>query len=99
LFLALLVTALRGVKKVSRASFQCAEGDELRLMSGATLVSLLSFAFGGCVAHLAYDYYFFYLIAIACALQRIARRSSISGANSPLARRAGWEMSADGARL
>ncbi|HLQ52051.1 MAG TPA: hypothetical protein VK129_11165, partial [Terriglobales bacterium] len=48
------------------------------LMARATLASLLSFSFGAFFAHLAYEYYFFYPVAIAVGLQHVARTTRIT---------------------
>ena len=74
LYLALLTVAIRSMYRIRRRACQGQRQPELMLMSSATLVSLLSFAFGACVAHLAYDYYFFYIVAIAAALRCIASK-------------------------
>jgi putative inorganic carbon (hco3(-)) transporter len=74
LYLILLVKAVRSMSYVRRAASQTPNARDLSLMASATLVSLLSFAFGACVAHLGYDYYFFYIVAIAVALKGIARK-------------------------
>ncbi len=73
LFLGLLATALRNIKRIGRTFFSNPEGLELNLMAGATLASLLSFTFGALFAHLAYEYYFFYLVAIGVGIQQVAR--------------------------
>jgi O-antigen ligase len=72
LFVGLLVTALRNIKKTGKISANNAEGRELNLFARATQVSLLSFAFGAFFAHLAYEYYFFYLVGIGVGIQQIA---------------------------
>ena len=71
LFVALLVTALRNIKKMSKISATNPEGREANLLARATQVSLLSFAFGALFAHLAYEYYFFYLVGIGVGIQQI----------------------------
>ena len=72
LFVGLLVTALRNIKKVVKTSPNNPEGRELNLIARATQASLLSFAFGAFFAHLAYEYYFFYLVGIGVGIQHIA---------------------------
>jgi hypothetical protein len=72
LFVGLLVTALRNIKKMAKISANNPEGRELNLFARATQVSLLSFAFGAFFAHLAYEYYFFYLVGIGVGIQQIA---------------------------
>lgn len=71
LFVGLLVTALRNIKKMSKISANNPEGREVNLLARATQVSLLSFAFGAFFAHLAYEYYFFYLVGIGVGIQQI----------------------------
>jgi O-antigen ligase len=75
LYLVLLGGAVRKMYTIRRTSLQNEDARGLNLIVSATLVSLLSFAFGACVAHLAYDYYFFYIVAIASSLGCIARKS------------------------
>ena len=74
LFVGLLITALRNIKKTSKALADDPEAQELKLIARATQVSLLSFAFGACFAHLGYEYYFFYLVGIGVGIQHIARK-------------------------
>lgn len=76
MFVGLLVTAVRNMRRISRAPVTNLQGAELNLMARATLASLLAFAFGAFFVHLAYEYYFFYLVAIAAAIRRLARPGS-----------------------
>ena len=76
LYLILLGGAIRQMYQTRQTTTESANAQELTLMASATLVSLLSFAFGACVAHLGYDYYFFYIVAIAGSLASIVRESS-----------------------
>jgi O-antigen ligase len=72
LFLALLITVLRGMKRVMRLT-EDPQSVELNLMARATLVSLLSFMLGAFFAHKGYDYYVYTgPIAVAVGVQRIA---------------------------
>jgi O-antigen ligase len=73
LLLGLLVIAILNMRKISRACTWNPDSVGLLLMSRATLASLLSFVFGAFFAHLAYEYYLFYPVAIAVALHQIAR--------------------------
>jgi O-antigen ligase len=75
LYLALLIVTARSMYRVRHRASEHLHQPELKLMAAATFVSLLSFAFGACVAHLAYDYYFFYIVAIAVAVRCIAAKS------------------------
>ena len=74
IYLTLLAATARNMNKIRRIRFQGRDKSDLNLMASATLIILLSFAFGACVAHLGYDYYFFYIVAIACSIGRIARK-------------------------
>jgi O-antigen ligase len=74
LFLGLMVVAMRNVGKT--LSVQGSEGIELQLIARATKASLLSFAFGAVFAHLAYEYYCFYPLAVAVGVQHVAERYS-----------------------
>jgi len=73
LFIGLLITVLRNIKKMGKTVGNNPEGRELNLIARATQASLLSFAFGGLFAHLAYEYYFFYVVGIGVGIQQIAR--------------------------
>src|SRR6266700_2005632 len=81
LFLGLLVTAMRNLGKASTLLVHGPEAAELQLMARATKASLLAFAFGAFFAHLAYEYYCFYPLAVAVGVQHVAERYA------PLARR------------
>ena len=81
LFVGLLITALRNVKKTSKTLADNPEAQELRLIARATQASLLSFAFGACFAHLGYEYFFFYLVGIGVGIQHIAAK--MQGRSSP----------------
>jgi O-antigen ligase len=72
MFVGLLVIAVRNMRRASRIRIT-RQGPELNLMARATLASLLSFAFGAFFVHLAYEYYFFYQVAIAAAVCRLAK--------------------------
>jgi O-antigen ligase len=74
LFVALLITSLLGMRRISRAFSDSAENRELNLMAKATLASLLAFVFGAFFAHLAYEYYFFYPVAIAAGIKQVANQ-------------------------
>ena len=78
IYLILLVGLVRRTNAIRHSPLQSPNELEIRLMASATLVSLLSFAFGASVAHLAYDYYFFYVVAIGSSLVGIARESNLT---------------------
>ena len=73
LFLGLLATALRNIKRIGKTLLNNPGAAELNLMARATLASLVSFAFGALFAHLAYEYFLFYLVAIGVGIQQVAR--------------------------
>jgi O-antigen ligase len=75
-FLGLIVVAMRNVGRTSTLPVQGVEGMELQLIAQATKASLLSFAFGAIFAHLAYEYYCFYPLAVAVGVQHVAERCS-----------------------
>jgi O-antigen ligase len=76
MFLALLSLAVRNVRRVARICTPRLEDFELGLMARAAQASLLAFAFGAIFAHLAYEYYFFYLVALAAGIQYVSRSTS-----------------------
>jgi len=72
LYLALLYTVLRNMKRVMALTNNDPQSIEVNLMARATIVSLLSFILGALFAHKAYDYYVFTApIAVAVGVQRI----------------------------
>ncbi len=73
LLMGLLVTAVLNMKRIGRASGINLGASDLCLLARATLASLLSFVFGAFFAHLAYEYYLFYPVAIAVGIHYIAR--------------------------
>lgn len=77
LLLALLATAIINMGKSSKVFSSNPVGSDLCLMARATLASVLSFVFGGLFAHLAYEYYLFYPIAIAVGIHHMARATAM----------------------
>ena len=73
LFVALLWTAIQHTYALGKKAIVGPQGFELRIMARATVVSLLSFTFGAFFAHIAYEYFLYYPVAIAIAVQTIAR--------------------------
>lgn len=72
LFLALLFTSIRSMWRVSRSELKVPEAAELDRMARATFVSLVSFMFGAFFAHIGYEYFLYYPVAIAVAVQCLA---------------------------
>lgn len=69
LFIWLISICARNMRHIGRVLKDRPEFEELRLLSLATLISIMIFVFAGFFAHLAYDYYFYYLAGTAVALQ------------------------------
>lgn len=74
LFFCLLFGAVGNMRKIIKYPRGGEEGEELRHMARATLVSLYSFMLSAVFAHLAYDFYLYYLIGVGVSLQAIHRR-------------------------
>jgi len=72
LFTGLLVLVIRSMRTIAKTVPVHPALMELPLMARATIISVVSFAFGGLFANLAYDYYLFYSIAIAVGLRSVA---------------------------
>lgn len=73
IFVSFLWTAIRRMKALAKTNVNRPETFELKLLSRATYVSLLSFVFGAFFAHIAYEYFLYYPVAIAVGVQQIAR--------------------------
>lgn len=71
LLLGLLLTAVLNMKRISTGSIENSHPPDLCLFARATLASLLAFLFGAFFAHLAYEYYLFYPVAIAVGIRHI----------------------------
>jgi len=100
LFLALLITALRGMKRVIRLTTDDPQSIELNLMARATLVSLLSFILGAFFAHKGYDYYVYTVpIAVAVGIKQITTAKEMASmpidrslASQPQYLNQGWTL-------
>jgi O-antigen ligase len=75
IFLALLGSSIAAMWRVTRAPKATAEGAELDAFSRATLASLLAFLFGAFFAHIAYEYFLYYPIAVGVAIAYLSRDS------------------------
>lgn len=71
MFLVLLSTGISRMRRVSRGFEGRPEFAQEKRLADATMVSIISFIVGGCFAHLGFDYYIYYLLAIGVALQTI----------------------------
>jgi len=75
-FLLLLATVVSHMKRVSEDFANDPANNELRLLARATLVSVVSLAFGGFFLNMAYDGYFYYPVGIAAGLWAMSRQSA-----------------------
>lgn len=72
LFLGLLFQSAQSMKRILRAADSAPGDPGLKLLAGATLASLVSFAFGACFAHIGYEYFLYTCpIALAVGIQRV----------------------------
>ncbi len=74
MFVALLFFTARNMNRISQDCANNPEFNELVLLARATQASIMSFMFSGFFAHLAYDYYLYYLIGFSVALQSVYNR-------------------------
>jgi probable O-glycosylation ligase (exosortase A-associated) len=74
LFVAMLVTAIAGARRVERAGRGDADPDrqDLATLAGAVRIGLLAFMVAGLFHPVAYYFYFYYLAGLAVAVQRTA---------------------------
>ncbi len=75
LFVGLMFFSVRSMRRISRECAGKPEFAELALLARATQASIFSFMFACCFAHLAYDYYFYYLVGFSVALQAAYTRA------------------------
>jgi hypothetical protein len=61
------------MKTLTKAIVDGPEAFDLKLMARATWVSLLSLAFGAFFAHIGYDYFLYYPVAIAVGVEYLSR--------------------------
>lgn len=71
LFLTLLWVTVRNMRRISKSPGEDSAVDELRQMASATSASFYAFMIAGFFAHLAYDFYLYYLVGISVALQAV----------------------------
>jgi O-antigen ligase len=74
LFVALLVTCYRGVRRAERA--QASRRSELGAFAGAVRISLVGFVVAGFFAPIPYHFHYYYLTGLAVAVQGLAERRS-----------------------
>ena len=72
IFLVLLGSSIRNMWRIARTARISEELPELDQMARAALVSLAAFVFGAFFAHIGYQYFLYYPIAIAVGVQYLA---------------------------
>lgn len=88
LFLILLATPIYTSGQIGRTEFAGPEADELTRMARATGASLTAFLLSACFAHIAYEYFLYYPIAIATGIEYMAKtmpKAMASNARRPVA--------------
>jgi O-antigen ligase len=83
IFLALVGTCIRNMWRIARTEVSQREFPEVNRLARATIASLLAFSFGAFFAHIAYEYFLYYPIAIAVAVQYLTSVAPISAASKP----------------
>jgi O-antigen ligase len=73
IFVSLLGSAIRSTWRIAMIREEEGARTDLNRMSRAALVSLIAFVFGGFFAHIAYEYYLYYPIAIAVAVEHLSQ--------------------------
>lgn len=86
IFLFLVATCIRNMWRVARSELYDRDFPEIGQLARATLASLLAFAFGAFFAHIAYEYFLYYPIAIAVAVQYVANHKPLPPALNQAAR-------------
>lgn len=71
LFIWLLLVSTTSMGKVIRLTKQDVNLEDLNLFAKAAMISLLTFAFAGFFAHLAYEFYLYYLIGVSVSVQTV----------------------------
>ena len=87
-FLLLLGSSLGSMWRVTRNPRPTPEGAELDGFGRATLASLIAFAFGAFFAHIAYEYFLYYPIAVGVAVGCLSREAQPAAA--PIIARKAW---------
>ena len=82
-FLALLFTTLKRMSEIGATNFETDHEAEVARMARATFVSVLSFVLGAFFAHITYEYFLYYPIAVASGVEYLAAKApvdSVAGA-------------------
>jgi O-antigen ligase len=91
LYVAMSLVLLRNLGRITRSPSNSPQAAELDLLARGTIAATLTFLFGELFAHLAYDFYFYYVIGIGICLQAVAR-----GIGLPLVETVKKEVAAHG---
>lgn len=79
LYISLIIGTARSMLRISGETSKRPEFEDFCLFSRAILVGILVFAFAGFFAHLAYDYYFYYVVGMAACLNGAYQRATQVG--------------------
>ena len=77
LYVAMSLVLLRNLGRITRSLSNSPQAAELDLLARGTIAATWSFLFGELFAHLAYDFYFYYVIGIGICLQVVAREIAL----------------------
>lgn len=88
MFVMLLATGITRMRRMVRGCEGRPELAQEMSLANATIVSLISFMIGACFAHLAWEYYVYYLSVIGLCLQTIYTLKTGQSLELPKARRA-----------
>jgi O-antigen ligase len=83
-FAALLVTTLKSMHRIGSGGSESPENDEVARIARATFVSVLSFVVGAFFAHIAYEYFLYYPIAVAAGVEYLVSQSPTGVAEGSL---------------
>ena len=88
IFLMLLGSSIGSMWRVTRNPRPTPEGAELDGIGRATLASLVAFVFGAFFAHIAYEYFLYYPIAVGVAVSCLSREAQPAAA--PIIAKKAW---------
>ncbi len=74
LFVSLIFISIASMRRIMQVTQSRKELEDLNLLARSSLISLMAFAFAGFIAHMAYEFYFYYLVGISIAIQTVYSR-------------------------
>jgi O-antigen ligase len=77
-FLALLFSTLKNMHRLGGSHSEGSETGEIERMARATFASVLSFIVGAFFAHISYEYFLYYPIAIAAGVEYLAETAPVA---------------------